>query len=109
MAALGGYLTAKFLWNPDYDENTAMNEFLDGYYGKAAGPIRKYLDLLHDHVEKKNIHVMIWAPPTQPPPDRRPAGPGRRALAGGGEAGGRRARRAAAREARPDERRLCHR
>ncbi len=66
MAALGGYLTAKFLWNPDYDEQTAMREFLEGYYGSAAGPIRKYLDLIHDRVEKENIHVMIWAQPNSP-------------------------------------------
>jgi len=66
LAALGGYLTAKFLWNPDYDEDTAVSEFLDGYYGKAAGPIRSYLDLLHDRVEKENIHVNIWVPPTHP-------------------------------------------
>ena len=66
MVALGGYLTAKFLWNPDYDEKTAMHEFLEGYYGKAAGPIRKYLDLIHDHVERKNIHVNIWAQPSSP-------------------------------------------
>jgi len=52
LAELGGYLTAKFLWNPDYDEETAMREFLDGYYGKAAGPIRAYIDLLHDRAEK---------------------------------------------------------
>lgn len=63
MASLGGYLTAKFLWNPDYDENTAMNEFLEGYYGKAAGPIRKYLDLLHDYAEQKNVHVYIYVGP----------------------------------------------
>lgn len=66
LAALGGYLTAKFLWNPDYDQETAINEFLEAYYGKAAGPIRKYLDLLHDRVEKENIHVNIWAPPSSP-------------------------------------------
>lgn len=66
LAALGGYLTAKFLWNPDYDENTAMNEFLEGYYGPAAGPIRKYIDLLHDRAERENIHVHIWAPPSSP-------------------------------------------
>lgn len=66
LAALGGYLTAKFLWNPDYDENTAMSEFLEGYYGQAAGPIRKYIDLLHDHAERQNIHVHIWAPPSSP-------------------------------------------
>ncbi|NLF67722.1 MAG: DUF4838 domain-containing protein [Candidatus Anammoximicrobium sp.] len=64
LAALGGYLTAKFLWNPDYDENTALTEFLDAYYGPAAKPIRDYLDLIHDYVEKHNLHVVIWAPPT---------------------------------------------
>ena len=66
MASLGGYLTAKFLWNPQYPENTAINEFLDGYYGKAAWPIRQYLDLLHDWAEAKNIHVVIWSPPSSP-------------------------------------------
>ncbi len=64
LSALGGYMTAKFLWNPDYDENAAMNEFLDAFYGKGAGPIRKYIDLLHDRAERENIHVVIWAPPS---------------------------------------------
>jgi len=66
LAELGGYLTAKFLWNPDYDEETAVNEFLEGYYGKAAGPIRTYLDVLHNRVEQENIHVNIWVPPSHP-------------------------------------------
>ena len=66
LAALGGYLTAKFLWNPDYDQDRAMNEFLEGYYGKAARPIRQYIDLLHDRVERENIHVHIFDPPTKP-------------------------------------------
>ena len=66
MAALGGYLMAKFLWNPDYDQNQAINEFLEGYYGKAARPIRQYIDLLHDRVERENIHVHIFDPPTKP-------------------------------------------
>lgn len=66
LAELGGYLTAKFLWDPDYDEQTAMGEFLAAYYGKAAGPIRRYIDLLHDHAEKQNVHVNIWAGPESP-------------------------------------------
>jgi hypothetical protein len=66
MASLGGYLTARFLWNPEYDEELAMREFLDAYYGKATGPIRRYLDLLHDRAEKENTHVVIWAPPKSP-------------------------------------------
>ena len=66
LAALGGYITAKFLWNPDYDEETAVSEFLEGYYGEAAGPIRTYIDVLHDRVEQENIHVNIWVPPGHP-------------------------------------------
>ena len=63
LAALGGYLTAKFLWDADYDQDRAMNEFLEGYYGKAARPIRRYIDLLHDKVERENIHVHIYDSP----------------------------------------------
>ena len=44
LAELGDYLMAKFLWNPDYDPDVAMNEFLDGFYGKAARPIRQYIN-----------------------------------------------------------------
>ncbi len=61
LAALGGYLTAKFLWNPEYDEEEALTAFLDAYYGKAAGSVRTYLDLIHDYVEENDIHVSIWA------------------------------------------------
>ena len=60
LASLGGYLMAKCLWNPDYDTNRAMNEFLAGYYGPAARPIRAYIDLLHDYAEQKHIHVRLY-------------------------------------------------
>jgi hypothetical protein len=66
LAQLGGYLTAKFLWNPDYDEEKALGEFLAGYYGRAAGPIRSYIDLLHDRAEQEDIHVGIGAEPDSP-------------------------------------------
>lgn len=59
LSALGGYMTAKFLWNPGYDQETAMGEFLDAVYGPAAGPIRAYIDLLHNKVEAENIHIGI--------------------------------------------------
>ena len=66
LAELGGYMTAKFLWNPDYDEDMAINEFLSGYYEQAADPIRTYIDVIHDKVAKENIHVNIWAEPESP-------------------------------------------
>jgi hypothetical protein len=60
LAQLAGYLEAQCFWNPNCDVNVAMNEFLAAYYGKAADPIRKYIDLIHDHVEKENIHMPIY-------------------------------------------------
>jgi hypothetical protein len=61
LSELGGYITAKCLWNPNYDPRRAMDEFLEGYYGRAAAPIRAYIDLLHDRVESEHIHVDIRA------------------------------------------------
>ena len=67
LSPLGGYIIAKYLWNRDYDEDTAINEFLEGVYGKAAKPIRKYIDLLHDKVAKDNLHANIWIGPNEAP------------------------------------------
>lgn len=60
MAPLKGYLLARFLWNPDYDEDTAINEFLDEVYGPAAPFIRQYLDLLSDKVQGESIRMGIY-------------------------------------------------
>ncbi len=66
MAELRAYLLAKLLWNPDYDQEKAIHEFLQYYYGPAAEPIHKYLRAMHDKVEKDNIHVVIWTGPDAP-------------------------------------------
>jgi hypothetical protein len=60
LAALGGYLMAKCLWDPNYDMDKAMGDFLDGYYGKASTPIETYIDMIHDYAEQENAHVMIY-------------------------------------------------
>jgi len=59
LSPLSGYLNAKLLWDPSYDEDRAINEFLDGVYGQAARPIRAYIDLIHDKVANENIHANI--------------------------------------------------
>ena len=64
--ALDGYLMAKCLWNPNCDPDRVINEFLAGYYGKAAEPIRGYLDLLANHVNAKQFHVGIYTNPDAP-------------------------------------------
>ena len=63
-AELRTYIMAKTLWDPAYDTDKAINEFLPGYYGKAARPIRTYINLLHEQVrERPDLHVGIYAPP----------------------------------------------
>jgi len=66
LGTLLGYVMAKCLWNPNCDADLAINEFLEGYYGKAAKPIRVYVDLLHDHVVRENVHTTI-SPATDSP------------------------------------------
>jgi len=67
LSALSGYLNAKLLWNPAYDEDRAINEFLAGVYGAAAQPMRRYLDLLHNKVARENLHAGIWIGPVEAP------------------------------------------
>jgi hypothetical protein len=43
---LRNYLLAKLLWNSHCDVDALMNEYLAGYYGPAARPIREYIDLM---------------------------------------------------------------
>jgi hypothetical protein len=65
-STLRAYMLAKFLWNPEYDERQAMREFLEGFYGKAARPIERYIKLMHDKVEKDRIHCRIFGGATLP-------------------------------------------
>ncbi len=60
LAGLTGYLAARLLWNPSYDQDTAITEYLDGVYGPAAKPIRAYMDLLSDKVEAEKIALPIY-------------------------------------------------
>jgi hypothetical protein len=62
-AELRAYLLAKLLWNPDYDADKAIDEFLEGYYGQAAAPLREYIDILYKKVKDDNIHMTIRAKP----------------------------------------------
>ncbi|MBN1901350.1 DUF4838 domain-containing protein [Candidatus Sumerlaeota bacterium] len=64
MSLLRSWLLAKFLWNPDYDYETAMREFCEAYYGPAAPLIREYIELMHDRVLETKTHMTIWMPPT---------------------------------------------
>jgi hypothetical protein len=58
------YVIAKLLWNPDYDVDLAVNEFMTAYYGMAAAAMRQYFDLIHRQVEAPDVHMSIYDPPT---------------------------------------------
>ncbi|HEY0074319.1 MAG TPA: DUF4838 domain-containing protein [Abditibacteriaceae bacterium] len=45
---LRAYLIGKLMWNPQQDENKIIDEFLQGYYGKAAPHLKAYLNLMQD-------------------------------------------------------------
>ncbi|MCL2664730.1 MAG: DUF4838 domain-containing protein [Defluviitaleaceae bacterium] len=51
------YLLSKLLWDADCDIERHRREFLEYYYGNAAGHIDRYIKALTDKVEKDNIHI----------------------------------------------------
>jgi hypothetical protein len=63
MAELRNYLLARFLWDPTREVDTEMNEFLQAFYGPAAGPIRDYIDFAHDRAAAGQHHIGLGYPP----------------------------------------------
>jgi hypothetical protein len=62
MAELRGWVLAKLLWDPSRDGQKRIDEFLDGYYGSAAGPLRAYLQVTHDAVEASGDPLGCFSP-----------------------------------------------
>ena len=57
---LRAYVCAKLMWNPERDVNTIVNEYLKGVYGKAAAPIKRYVDLIHALVNRPGVHMLDY-------------------------------------------------
>jgi hypothetical protein len=53
---LRNYLISRLLWDPDQDEQVLVDEFLELHYGRAAEPIRRYIQLIHDNARQREIH-----------------------------------------------------
>ncbi len=60
MDELKAYLIAKLLWNSDADSEIIIDDFLWGYYGRAAGVVKEYIRLLHDQAKNRNLHGSCW-------------------------------------------------
>ncbi|MEA5099202.1 MAG: DUF4838 domain-containing protein [Bacteroidales bacterium] len=63
-AELKTYLISKLLWNIGIDQDSIINEFLQGYYGKASTFIRQYIDTLQYFGQNSKVFLDIYAPPT---------------------------------------------
>ena len=61
-AELRSYVMAKLLWDTRADADRAIDEFLGAVDGRASGPMRAYLDLLHDRV-RGGPHLYILTNP----------------------------------------------
>ncbi len=62
-AELRAYVLAKLLWNPACNVDRIINDFLKGFYGAAAGPLRQYIDLQHDALAKSGAKLQIFGGP----------------------------------------------
>lgn len=64
-AELRAYLISKLLWNPNENIDTLMNDFLRGYYGNAAEPIRKYIDDMREALLQSGAPLRIFGSPME--------------------------------------------
>lgn len=53
---LRAWVLAHLMWDPSRDPNVLIDEFLAGYYGPAAWPLRRYIDRMSDAVSRADVH-----------------------------------------------------
>ncbi len=58
---LRNYLISRLLWNPNLSGEAVINEFLSLHYGRAAPPIKRYIDLIHDAALRSGLHRNCFA------------------------------------------------
>ena len=63
---LRSYLLSKALWNPDFDEELAIDEYLTGVYKDAAPYLRRYLEEVYNAVIEKGCHLYCFNHPDKP-------------------------------------------
>ena len=56
MSELRNYVISALLWDPSRSGRQLMTEFLELHYGPAAGPIRRFIDLVHQRAEASGRH-----------------------------------------------------
>ncbi|MDH4090721.1 MAG: DUF4838 domain-containing protein [Cyclobacteriaceae bacterium] len=64
-AALRAYLISKLMWDPNANVEELMNDFLQGYYGEAAKPIRQYIDMMREALLASGQPLRIFGSPNE--------------------------------------------
>ncbi len=64
MHELKAYVLANLMWNPNADVENIINEFLNGYYGKAGKYINEYFHLMHNSLKKSGAGLIIYGYPS---------------------------------------------
>jgi hypothetical protein len=53
---LRNYVIAGLLWDPSRSGRKLVDEFISLHYAEAAGPIRRFIALVHDNAEARGLH-----------------------------------------------------
>ncbi|UCF16023.1 MAG: DUF4838 domain-containing protein, partial [Phycisphaerales bacterium] len=56
LSDLRNYVMANLLWDPTKSGEKLVNEFLDLHYGRGAAPIRRFINLTHEHALASGLH-----------------------------------------------------
>jgi len=64
-AELRSYMISKFLWDPYADADMVMDDFLNGYYGVAGIPIRKYINEMREALKVSDRQLRIFGSPNE--------------------------------------------
>ena len=64
---LKAWLVAKLLWNPALDDRALIKEFLNAYYGEAAQPLHRYLELIGSAGATQKLDVVMHNAYAAPP------------------------------------------
>ena len=58
---LKAYVLAKLMWNPDCDVDAVIEDFTDGFFGEAAGPvIREYMQYEKETCAPDSVHQICY-------------------------------------------------
>ncbi|MFC2158123.1 DUF4838 domain-containing protein [Acidobacteriota bacterium] len=57
------YIISKLLWNPESDVDAVLSDFIEGYYDGAGLHIQKYIDLMHNSLDRHGGNLGIYGYP----------------------------------------------